>query len=438
MAVTILVGDCREKLRELPDRSVHMVMTSPPYFGLRNYDVDGQMGLEATPEEFIAVLVEVFEEVRRVLRDDGTLWLNIGDSYAGSGRGGYPGGKGTLQGTVTGQDNSREARELQKAGGLHGRAISNGSIGRDWVAAPDGLKQKDLIGIPWMLAFALRAAGWYLRQEIIWHKLNPLPESVRDRCTKSHEQIFLFAKSGKTTCWRHEDGRWLFDGVTPSPDYVWRHAETKKESVTPIAGEGWRRVNRWSGWDYYFDQNAIMERTSPLTNPRVARGRSDKHKWADGGPGSQTIAKKAPSGGRAVGVSPKSAPSGSGIRANESWHASTTEMVMMRNKRTVWSVPSDSFSEAHFATYPPALIEPCILAGCPKGGIVLDPFFGAGTTGLVAESLQRDCIGIELNPAYADIARRRIRADLGRVECALPEIIEHGPLFATEASRSLA
>jgi DNA modification methylase len=440
MAVKILVGDCRERLLELPDRSVNMVMTSPPYFGLRDYDtgeweggddgcdhllstgkqgktgaradrrhtqtliqrnvcrrcgaarVDRQMGLEANPDEFIAGMVAVFREAKRVLRDDGTVWLNIGDTYAGGGNGG-------------GGNFAADRRCWESIRPRTGQR-----------PAIDGCKPKDLVGVPWMLAFALRADGWYLRQEIIWHKTNPLPESVRDRCTKAHEQIFLLAKSGKPTCWVHEDGTWVMDASPPTPDYVWRNSETRQESATPRLAEGWRRVNRWQGRDYYFDQDAIMESTSPLTNPRVARGHSAK----------------APSAGRVPGAGPKSARNGSGIRANDSWHASTTEILPLRNKRTVWSVGSDSFPGAHFATYPPALIEPCILAGCPKGGVVLDPFFGAGTTGLVAERLQRDCIGIELNPKYALMARRRIRADLGRVECALPDINHHGPLFAAE------
>jgi DNA modification methylase len=329
VSVCILIGDCREKLRELPDASVNCCVTSPPYFGLRDYGCEGQMGLELTPDEFVAGMVEVFREVRRALRDDGTLWLNIGDSYAGSGRGGYAGGKSGLQGSTEGQDISRVARGSQKLAGMHERACEAGSIGRAWTPAPPGLKQKDLIGIPWMLAFALRADGWYLRQDIIWSKPNPMPESVRDRCTKAHEYLFLLSKGPR----------------------------------------------------YHFDAEAIAEQ---------ATGEA---------PGN----KRATKGGRAYddGASEhRTAANLHNIGARET-----------RNKRSVWEVATQPFSEAHFATYPPALIEPCILAGCPKGGTVLDPFFGAGTTGLVADRLGRNCIGIELNPEYAALAERRLNAD---------------------------
>lgn len=313
MSVRILVGDVRERLRDLPDRSVHCVVTSPPYFGLRDYGVDRQMGLETTPEEYIANMVEAFREVRRVLRDDGTLWLNIGDSYANDEKwGGSTGGK--------------------HASALHG----DSGIGRRKLKT--GLKGKDLIGIPWLLAFALRADGWYLRQEIIWAKKNVMPESVRDRCTKAHEQIFLLSKAQR----------------------------------------------------YYFDAEAVKE---PVAD------------------------------------------------------SSRSRQTGLRNKRSVWYVATKPFKEAHFATFPPDLIEPCILAGTSEAGVctscgtpwqrqhirstttgwapgcgceaqagpatVLDPFFGAGTTGLVADRLRRDCIGIELNPEYAEIARRRIDGESG-------------------------
>lgn len=267
MKELLLIGDVRERLKELPDRSVHCCVTSPPYWGLRDYGEAGQIGLEQSPEEYVAELVAVFREVWRVLRDDGTLWLNLGDSYAGN----------------------------------NSRASNNGRAGfgnpRDGVfeRIGDGLKTKDLVGIPWRVAFALQADGWYLRQDIIWHKPNPLPESVKDRCTKAHEYIFLMSKSPR----------------------------------------------------YYFDYEAIREPTIDL---------QDK-----------------------------------------------------RNRRDVWTVPIKPFTGAHFATFPTDLITPCILAGCPDGGVVLDPFFGAGTTGLVAQSLKRGWVGCELNPVYAEMALKRIK-----------------------------
>lgn len=193
----ILIGDVRDRLRELPDESVQCVVTSPPYWGLRDYGVKGQIGLEQTPEEFVSALVEVFRALRRVLKNDGTAWLNLGDTYCGSGRGGNVGGASTLQGSRDNQEQSRIARGSQKSAGLHESAVNAGAIGRAWVAPAPGLKQKDLVGIPWRVAFALQSDGWWLRQDIIWHKPNPMPESVTDRCTKAHEYIFLLSKSSK-------------------------------------------------------------------------------------------------------------------------------------------------------------------------------------------------------------------------------------------------
>jgi DNA modification methylase len=332
LSVRILIGDCREQLRTLPDASAHCCVTSPPYFGLRDYGVDGQMGLEPTPDEFVAGMVEVFREVRRVLRDDGTLWLNIGDSYSSGGRGSYDADDKEANGT------SRPPRKRgsQLDAGFHEAARQAGSVGRAWVKPPLGYKPKDLLGIPWMLAFALRADGWYLRQDIIWSKPNPMPESVRDRCTKAHEYLFLLSKGPR----------------------------------------------------YHYDAEAIAE---PLSDNPVTRARNNR---ADKG----IVGPMALHG------------TGIGQSGNGGFERAAAEQ---RNKRSVWEVATQPFSEAHFATYPPALIEPCILAGCPKGGTVLDPFFGAGTTGLVADRLQRDCIGIELNPEYAEIAQRRIADEAG-------------------------
>jgi DNA modification methylase len=354
LTVRILIGDCRERLRELPDASVHCCVTSPPYFGLRDYGVEGQMGLEPTPDEFVAGMVEVFREVRRVLRDDGTLWLNIGDSYAGSwgaqGRGGAPSDSSTLKGNghSGGGPKVKSLSKVQIA--AHPQKASNtGSIRQK------GLKPKDLIGIPWMLAFALRADGWYLRQDIIWSKPNPMPESVKDRCTKAHEYLFLLSKGPR----------------------------------------------------YYFDQAAIAEPLAPASIARLAQD-VESQDGSERVPGKTNGAMKAVRG-RPGGRKPEqfdSLVSGKG-------RSGVGEGLAARNKRSVWEVTTQPFGEAHFATFPPQLIEPCILAGCPKGGVVLDPFGGAGTTGLVADRLQRDAILIELNPEYAEIARKRLQGDGG-------------------------
>ena len=302
----ILIGDVREKLKELPDQSVHCVVTSPPYWGLRDYGKDGQIGMEDTPEEFVANLVNVFREVWRVLRDDGTLWLNLGDSYAGSGKGRNP------DGTV------HVSAMIAKQGSSAGTVMGNVKGG----LVPDGLKPKDLVGIPWRVAFALQAEGWYLRQDIIWHKPNPMPESVTDRCTKSHEYIFLLSKSRQ----------------------------------------------------YYFDNEAIKE---PVKQDWGTRDRTNGKYHNEG-----------------TGLQP---------------HSGLTKSYETRNKRDVWTVTTRPFKGAHFATFPPQLIEPCILAGCPPDGTVLDPFFGAGTTGLVAQQYGRNWIGCELNPVYAEMASKRIK-----------------------------
>ena len=294
-------GDCLETLRQMPDGIAQTCVTSPPYFGLRDYGHDGQIGLEPTPDEFIAKLVEVFSEVKRVLKDDGTLWLNIGDSYNA-----HPGQRKTTDKAGDKQKSVRGAT-----------AAASRSV--------DGCKPKDLIGIPWLLAFALRADGWYLRQEIIWAKPNPMPESVTDRCTKSHESIFLLAKSEK----------------------------------------------------YYFDNGAIKEDVSQSS---VVRLQQDVEQQT----GSDRVPGKTNGNMKAVGSMDK------------------------RNKRSVWTVPTTPYKGAHFATFPPALIEPCILAGAPSGGVVLDPFFGSGTTGQVAQNLGRKFIGCELNQAYKALQDERL------------------------------
>ena len=297
MSTTIINTDCRLALDFfVPEGSVQTCITSPPYFGLRDYGVEGQLGLERTPEEYVSNMVEVFRGVRKALRDDGTLWLNIGDSYNA-----HPGQRKATDKAGEKQQSVRGAQ-----------AAPSRSV--------DGCKPKDLIGIPWMLAFALRADGWYLRQDIIWHKPNPMPESVRDRCTKAHEYIFLLSKSER----------------------------------------------------YYFDSEAMREEAV-----KGAAGSSfNKGKTAEHQLGRSSDAERVEDG--------------------------------KRNRRSVWSVATRPYKGAHFATYPPALIEPCILAGSRPGDIVLDPFGGSGTTAQVANAHGRDCILIELNDSYIPLIQERL------------------------------
>ena len=301
----ILCGDAAECLKMLSDGSVNMCVTSPPYYGLRDYGVEGQVGIEQSPDEYIARLVAVFDEVYRVLANDGTLWLNIGDSYAGS-------GKGPM--TLSANGKSRDVFDMQN------RIYE---VPKKW----KGIKPKDMIGIPWMLAFALRERGWYLRSDIIWHKINCLPESIKDRPTKCYEHIFLLAKSPH----------------------------------------------------YYYDYMAIREPLKDVSAERYKRGRSAANKYAD-----------------KQGIS--------------SVHENFSDFdQQFRRKRDVWEVSTNSYKmDEHFAMFPERLIEPCVLAGSKIGGVVLDPFFGSGTTGAVAKRLGRNYIGIDLNPHYLEKAQERI------------------------------
>ena len=330
--VTTITGDALNELAKLADQSVHCIVTSPPYFGLRDYGIEGQIGLEEAPEEYVGRLVEVFREARRVLRDDGTLWLNIGDSYAGSGKGAahYP-------------DNAM----------LYKQGTSRGLMGEFSLRSivPDGCKPKDLIGIPWMLAFALRADGWYLRQDIVWYKPNCMPESVTDRCTKSHEYIFLMSKSKN----------YYFDADSISEAAVGFNNE-------PVAGSN-----------------------GTFGNEQTRRRKGNNRSFRGGG---------AYTGGQAFQNSADAHGETRGNAANSTG---------LRKKRDVWTVATNGGGTdiKHYATYPISLVEPCIIAGCPMGGTVLDPFFGSGTTGEAASALGRNCIGIELNPEYARAARRR-------------------------------
>lgn len=451
MEYEIKQGDCLEVLKTLESESVQMCCTSPPYFGLRDYGtadwtggdsecehspllesqlkpgsnsqtpasqsvairsrqnidrktcrkcgairVDSQIGLEENPAAYVAKLVEVFEEVRRVLRPDGTLWLNLGDSYAGSwgNYGGQNRGNGTQRAIINGSAVPNPAYD-----GLESY--------RPATAAVPGLKPKDLIGIPWRVAFALQEAGWWLRQDIIWAKPNPMPESVTDRCTKAHEYIFLLTKSGKTLLWKHKDGRWV--DRKPKPDLRWVNNQTDEiadtepdnwksatfatvdENGTPKISKLWSRKNLWRGHDYFYDNEAVKEKAAVST---IGRGPVD----FGGAKGRQYQAE--------IKVTDPNYRNGS-----EQWgrtydyaEASATGV----NKRSVWTVTTRPFKDAHFATFPPKLIEPCILAGSREGDLVLDPFNGAGTTGLVSLQHRRRYIGIELNPDYIAIAEKRL------------------------------
>lgn len=294
--LTLMSGDCREVMKSLPDASVNCCVTSPPYWGLRNYGHPDQIGQEATPGEYVGALVQVFAEVRRLLQNDGTLWLVIGDSYSGSGKGGNPG-------------SSPHVKQRTNAGSLTVRGVKR-----------DGAKPKDMIGIPWRVALAMQADGWYLRADIIWAKPNPMPESVRDRPTRAHEYVFLMSKAKSY----HYDASAVAEPCQPE---AWHNSDFRRErnrEIHPTTGNG----------------------------ERNARGAT-------------------------------------------------------RNKRDVWTVPTMPYKDAHFATFPPDLIKPCILAGCPAGGLVLDPFAGAGTTGKVALELGRRSVLIELNEAYLKLSDER-------------------------------
>jgi DNA modification methylase len=335
-------GDSLQVLQTLPDESFHCCVTSPPYWGLRDYGVEGQLGVETSPDDYVRNLVAVFRQVRRVLRSDGTLWLNLGDTYAtGVGSAMTPGGQ---------------------AFGKANAVIDAGAFPRcqpNRMPIP-GLKPKDLVGAPWRVAFALQADGWFLRSEIIWHKPNPMPESVRDRPTKSHEQIFLLSKSERY----HYDSESIKEPAVCADEARWAGTDNGLESSKSWVGTGksTRRFGR-AGATAFRGQGHFRDGDGPANRP--------------------------------------------GRDLNEVGAGIT------RNKRSVWSVATRPFKGAHFATFPPKLIEPCILAGSPRGGTVLDPFAGACTTGVVALRHGRDFVGIELNPQYIEIATKRIQSELG-------------------------
>lgn len=352
-----MIGDVREQLHKLADNSVHCIVTSPPYWGLRDYGVDGQIGLEKTPAEFIATMVDVFEELRRVLRKDGTCWVNMGDSYASKPNG--PVGAG-------GHTSEKPHVAVRTA---HARRSSS---------IPAGLKHKDLCMMPHRLAIALQDAGWWVRQDIVWSKPNPMPESVRDRCAKSHEYIFLLTKSAK---------------------YFYDHEAIKE----PAVGFVDHPRNSFGTKDY--------EVPGQKPQKRKSRGVGFGHGSDAAERGRGRVLKGNNKSLRGGGVYTAGASFDNDADFTRETHGNSANETGLRNKRSVWTMATHSFSGSHFATFPPELPENCIKAGCPPGGVVLDPFFGAGTTGLVADRLQRDCIGIELNPEYAEMARARIQGD---------------------------
>jgi DNA modification methylase len=472
MSVRILQGDCRDVLRTMEAESVHMVCTSPPYWGLRDYGIPpvlwdddpdcdhvwgeqiavnatnhtgkarwnhtrngrdeeqpiekrvswlrtnvkqgsfcqkcgawlGSLGLEPTYQMFVDHMVEVFREVWRVLRPDGVVFLNLGDSYAsGAGKvGEHPGGGGTRVRAGSGMDGRgnlpigvghRGRHQAHQSGKAAPRIEAMGPMTQPNRMPQPGLKPKDLCGIPWRVAFALQDAGWWLRQDIIWHKLNPMPESVTDRCTKAHEYVFLLSKSE----------RYYWD-----QDAIKEEASANTHARLPNNGyktpDGWDTSKGNGGHGSFHKEGREAGYTGYQAKKRMGGG-NKSHKgttaYEEGAGEHRTKA-------GLVDYSRKMAEAGSGIKNNESMDEALAVMPVERNKRSVWSVATAPFSEAHFATFPPALVEPCILAGCPKGGVVCDPFFGAGTVGLVADRLGRNCIGIDLNPSYVAMAKRRI------------------------------
>lgn len=360
-------GDCRDLMRAMiaDGVKVQTIVTSPPYWGLRSYLPDGhpdkhrEIGQEPTLREFIDTLVEVFDLARELLTDDGTLWLNMGDSYANN--------ASTSKMARAEQGNGSGAFQIPPE--KH-HQVRRTTPNRLTAMKQDGLKHKDLVGQPWRLAFALQDAGWWLRQDLIWHKPNPMPESVRDRCTKAHEYLFLLSKSPK----------------------------------------------------YYFDQEAILEPVSPNTHARLSQNVQAQvgSERANGGAKTNGNMKAV---GRGVGwghgtdaaerdrgrVKRKLADEGGGTKNNASFDEAMAIMPTERNRRSVWTIPTQSYSGAHFATFPEALVEPCVLAGSRPGDVVLDPFFGSGTVGQVAQRLGRRFLGCELNPDYESLQRDRLR-----------------------------
>jgi DNA modification methylase len=453
MGVTILVGDVMDRLRDMPDESVDCVVTSPPYWGLRDYDVKGQIGMEPTLGEHLAVMVEIFEEIRRVLKSTGTVWLNYGDCYAAA-----PNGRSAADTKAEGADDRTfRDKPFSTVGPIYdpGYATARGSFeAAQWNASGRGtkrrdhggrvvaggyLKPKDLCMLPNRLAIALQDAGWWVRSEIIWGKPNAMPDSSgRYRTSTAHEKIFLLTKSGDADVWVARDT----GEISFSPDLTEQcPLVTKPDTLAP----------RWSRLGSYYDAASV----------RLAAAESSIARWAQD-VDSQTGSTRANAGRKTNGnmkaVGGPKKKTGNGPRAgnltprhvghiNHTGIANTPrgEGRLLRNFETpeaiaelvppdvmAWEIAIAGFSGAHFATFPPALVVPCVLAGCPAGGTVLDPFGGAGTTGLVAERLGREAILIELNHKYARIARDRLRSALCQVSVDGATLAEDpvGGLFA--------
>lgn len=364
MSVQILIGDVRDRLAELPEESVDCVVTSPPYWGLRDYGVDGQIGMESTLVEHLAVMIEVFRLVRRVMKPEATLWLNYGDCYAT-------------------KPNGRSAAAT-KAAGTDDRTFRD----KPFSTVGGALKPKDLCMIPNRLAIALQDDGWWVRSEIIWGKPNPMPDSSgRYRPSTAHEKLFLLSKSAKC----HYDSEAVRMPAAESSEARWAQ-DIKGQAGSARANAGGKT-------------NGPMKAVGGVYSKSYA-GFNDR--W-DG----MTKAEQQANG-----------------RLLRNYEPDISPIIPPQ----VWNIATAGFAEAHFATFPPALVAPCIMAGCPKGGLVLDPFGGAGTTGLVADHMGRDAVLIELNEDYAEIARRRLLSKLAKVDCAKPEVRhDHGPLFGALA-----
>jgi len=344
--ITIYNNNCKEILKNFKPLSINCIITSPPYYGLRDYGEVEQLGLEETPEKYVENLVEIFREIKRVLRNDGTVWLNLGDSYCGSG-------------VNNGNTNAGISR-ARKRGDIKKTSRPNTKI--------NNLKPKNLIGIPWRVAFALQADGWCLRQDIIWQKPNSLPESVRDRCTKAHEYIFLLTKNynQNKVWWAKDTGEYSYN---PDLSEIIKDAEGNE-------------LPRWRGAQYYFDYESIAEKATGYDGRKdtIFKG-SVKYKPDDNCP--RPGGERWPNRGKDINAYP------------------------LRNKRSVWTVNTQPYKEAHFAVFPDKLIAPCIKAGCPEGGVVLDPFMGSGTTLKTAQRLGRKAIGIDLNKNYCKMSKKR-------------------------------
>jgi len=400
MSGRIIIGDALAEMQKLPSESVNVIITSPPYYGLRDYGVAGQYGTEKTLDAYIAKQVEVFREARRVLRKDGVCWVEIGDSYVNEPGGSQGAGGDRFSRTFTART------EFKKRG-------------RD-------MKTKDLMLVPHTLAVALRADGWWLRADNVWHKPNPYPEAARDRTTRAHTFVFMFTRSATTKWWRHKETR-AWARPKPPPDYRWIDRQTFGQERTAVEPPDWRtatfeysgrthkrwaRLNAWEGFDYWYDADAIAEPTSPKTNPRGAGGRGK------GAKATQIEIAEKDRQRLELGLRPGARMGhGNGWRQREDvaraanpWVSGGRRfLVARRNKRSVWTIPTRPYPGMHFATFPPELVVPCILSSCPIGGTVLDPYGGSGTVGQIAEDLGRNWILIELNENYAAQAADRVK-----------------------------